>query len=110
MSGHDDYTAERFQRHMDDELIEASLTGRTVGPDFAPLTAFVRDVRTVASGPLPVPSPRMTAFLAEGFSTDKGNLLATAASNANGPDLQESGLSKWRRLKMLIAKFGSGPV
>ena len=110
MSGHDDYTAERFQRHMDDELIEAILTGRTVGPDLAPLTAFVKDVRTVASGPLPVPSLRMTAILAEGFSTDKGDLLATAASNTNGPGPQESGLSKWRRLKMFIAKFGSGPV
>jgi hypothetical protein len=48
-------------------------------------------------------SPRLPSALTtvreakQGFSTDKGDLPATAASNVPGPARQVAGLPKWRK-------------
>ena len=47
--------------------------------------------------------------MAEGFSTEKGDLPATAASNVTGPAPQAAGLPKWRK-KMLITELLAGLV
>jgi hypothetical protein len=76
--------------------------------DLGALNEFVDDVRTAASGPMPVPSLALEHVLTHGFSTDKGDLPATAASNANGSALQTAGLPKWRRSLMKTSKFVAG--
>jgi hypothetical protein len=50
----------------------------------------------------------MAAVLAVGFSTDNGDLPATAVSNVNGPEDQASGLPKWRTIIMKIRGFIAG--
>jgi hypothetical protein len=65
---------------------------------------FAEEVRFAVSGPPPVPSAALASVLAGGVSnptdvhpTDKGDLLATAASNVHGPAPQAAGLPKnWR--------------
>ncbi|MEA2718007.1 MAG: hypothetical protein QOI99_2324 [Actinomycetota bacterium] len=79
---------------------------------------FVLDVRFAVSGPAPEPSPELARALAAGFSTDNGDLLATAASNVHGPAPQVAGLPKWRKdphmstgfLAALVAKLGAIPT
>ena len=51
---------------------------------------------------------RSPQVLARGFSTDQGDLPATAASNANGSAPQTAGLPKWRRAMVKTSKFVAG--
>jgi hypothetical protein len=94
-------------RPVDDGAIEASLGGTVRGEAIDPLSSFVSGVRS-AIGAAPAPSTAMAAVLTAGFSTEKGDLSATAASNVNGPASQEAGLSKWRKAKMKIQGFLAG--
>jgi len=94
-------------RPVDDGAIEELLAGTARGDDLASLSSFVSSVR-VAAEAVPPPSPALAAVLAAGFSTEKGDLPATAASNVNGPASQEAGLSKWRTAKMKIRGFLAG--
>jgi hypothetical protein len=66
---------------------------------------FAEEVRFAVSGPPPVPSMALAAVLTVGFSgisptdlasTDKGDLLVTAASNVHGPAPQAAGLPNWK--------------
>lgn len=95
---------------LDDETLEAFLSGRNgaVGmPE--PLVLFAGELETALSGPAPAPKPNLALLLAEGFSTEKGDLPATAASNVTGPATEQAaGLPKWRRKKMLVSEFLSG--
>ena len=105
---------------LDDETIEAILRGHQPPEDaLGPLVAFAQDVRAVAECPVPRPSPALAEILTEGFSTEKGDLLVTAASNVNGPETQAAGLPKWRKrpnmlptgiLSGLAAKIVAGVV
>lgn len=64
------------------------------------LAPFAEEVRFAVSGPPPVPSMSLAEVLTAGFSgvspTEKGDLLATAASNVHGPAPQVAGLPKWK--------------
>lgn len=64
------------------------------------LAPFAEEVRFAVSGPPPVPSMALAAVLTAGFSgvspTEKGDLLATAASNVHGPAPQAAGLPNWK--------------
>jgi len=94
-------------RPVDDGAIEAALGGTARGEAPDPLSSFVSSVRSAIEA-VPAPSTAMAAVLAAGFSTEKGDLSATAASNVNGPASQEAGLSKWRKAKMKIQGFLAG--
>lgn len=91
---------------IDDDAIEAALAS-VAGEEVSELALLVSNVRNVVMTP-PAPSAAMAAVLAAGFSTDKGDLPATAASNVHGPAMQVSGLSKWRKAKMKIQGFLAG--
>ncbi|MCA1846442.1 MAG: hypothetical protein LC792_25255, partial [Actinobacteria bacterium] len=105
---------------LDDETIQAILRGHEPQEDaLGPLVAFAHDVRAVADRPVPMPSAALVEVLTEGFSTEKGDLLVTAASNVNGPETQAAGLPKWRKrpnmlptgiLSGLAAKIVAGVV
>ena len=64
------------------------------------LAPFAEEVRFAVSGPPPVPSTALAAVLTAGLSgvspTEKGDLLATAASNVHGPAPQAAGLPNWK--------------
>jgi hypothetical protein len=73
-------------------------------PDDA-LAPFAEEVRFAVSGPPPVPSITLAEVMTVGFSgisptdlasTDKGDLLVTAASNVHGPAPQVAGLPNWK--------------
>lgn len=51
----------------------------------------------------PAPSPELGMMFATGLTTDNGDLLATAASNAHGSASQTAGLPNWtgRRITMI---------
>lgn len=109
MSGSDDYDSEMFRPHpLDDATIEAFFIGQGADGELAPLAGFVDNVRSVASGPVPVPSVRLAAMLAKGFSTESGDRLVTAASNVPGPARQAAGLPKRRKKKMMVAELLAG--
>ena len=93
-------------RPVDDGSIEAALAGATRG-DASELALVVLRVRNAVEA-VPPPSSAMAAVLAAGFSTEKGELPATAASNVNGPAPQVSGPSKWRKARMKIQGFLAG--
>jgi len=105
-----DYQDEMPRRHdLDDDTIEALFAGRMpAGEELGSLVGFVEETRSAARGPAPVPSPQLAAVFAEGLSTDKRDLPATAASNVTGPAPQVAGLPKWRRRKMAIPQFLAG--
>lgn len=93
---------------LDDRALEAVRAGASfAGNDFAWLGAFAEDLRAAATRPVPVVRPALATLLAEGISTEKSDLPATAASNVTGPVSQAAGLPKWRR-KMLITELLSG--
>ncbi|MGH9189925.1 MAG: hypothetical protein ACRD0Q_07835 [Acidimicrobiales bacterium] len=93
---------------LDDRALEAVRGGSSsAGEGFAWLGAFVEDLGAVATRPVPVLRPALATLLAEGISTEKSDLSATAASNVTGPAPQAAGLPKWRR-RMLISELLSG--
>lgn len=117
MSDRDDYPYEmRKYRALDDRAIEAFFAGRELpDPGDAELALFAQIARTFARQAAPVPTGALAGLLAGGLANDKGDLPATAASNATGPVRQAAGLPKWRRYRMalsqlltaLLAKFGA---
>ena len=108
MSGSGDYDTEMFRNPLDDAAIEAFFTGQPADEELAPLAGLVEDLRSMTSGPAPVPSMQLAKMLAEGFSTANGDLLATAESNVPGPAPQAAGLPKWRKKKMIITELLAG--
>lgn len=99
----DNYDEMRMQRTLDDETMEMVLSSRPTagGEGVDDLTWFVEGVRWAATGQSPRVGPQLAAILAEGLTTDKGDLPATAASNVPGPAEQVAGLPKRRRKQML---------
>jgi len=86
VSGCGDDDSEMPRHHpLDDAAIEAFFTGQPADEDLAPLAGFVEDLESMTSGPVPVPALQLAAMLADGFPTENGDLLATAASNVTGP-------------------------
>ncbi len=101
MSGAGDYDDEMIRRsHLDDTSIDQLLAGRTV-PGHELLVSFIEDVHVARSAEVTRPSTELATLFAEGFSTDKGDLLVTAASNVTGPAPQAAGLPKWRKRNMI---------
>ena len=92
---------------LDERSIEAILAG---DPDAShpELSAFVADMRRVSAGPVPAPSAALSDLFLHGFSTEKGDLPATAASNVTGPASQVAGLPKWRKYTMAVKQFIAG--
>jgi hypothetical protein len=91
----------------DDRTIEALLSGGAPEDgDLALLVPFVEEVRYAVSGNPPAPSGALAAVLAAGLSTEKGDLLATAASNVTGPAPQAAGLPKWRKQQQMPSPAG----
>ena len=109
MSGAGDNDTEMFRRHrIDDAAAEAFFTGNGADDELVPLAAIADELRAMAAGPPPAASLQLAAMLAEGFSTDKGDLLVTAASSVPGPAVQVAGLPKWRTRRMIITEFIAG--
>ncbi|MGH9153414.1 MAG: hypothetical protein ACRD03_13675, partial [Acidimicrobiales bacterium] len=92
---------------IDDAAIEAYFTGNGAGEEFVALAALAEDFCTMTNGAIPVPAAQLATMMAEGFSTESGDLSATAASNVPGPAPQAAGLPKWRKKKM-IGEFIAG--
>ncbi len=94
---------------FDDQTAEAVLEGRIPpGHELGALAAFVADVRqSYGHGPAPHAGTALAGLLASGLTTDKGELPATAVSNAHGPATQVAGLPKWRRKRMVGSRFGT---
>ena len=96
---------------LDDRALEALLSGSpSAQSGFDWLVPFVEDLAEAASGSAPATKPALTMLLAQGFSIEKGDLSATAASNVTGPAPQAAGLPKWRKKKMLISELLAGLV
>jgi len=94
---------------LDDRALEALLSGApSAQSGFDWLLPFVKDLGVASSRPVPVVRPALDMFLANGISTEKGDLPATAASNVTGPAPQAAGLPKWRKKKMLISELLAG--
>jgi hypothetical protein len=94
---------------LDDRALEALLTGApAVQSDFDWLVPFVEDLEGTSAGPAPVVRPALATLLVQGFSTEMGDLPATAASNVTGPAPQAAGLPKWRKKRMLISELLAG--
>lgn len=95
---------------LPDEAIESLLAGRAVpaaGAGLDSLAELARTVRTVAERPVPRPNASLAAALSAGFSTEKGDLLVTAASNVPGPAAtQAAGLPKWRKPHSMLPVTG----
>ncbi|HVM05696.1 MAG TPA: hypothetical protein VM242_11030, partial [Acidimicrobiales bacterium] len=75
---------------LDDAAIEALLAGNGAGGELASLVAFVGELRSQATGPVPVPSPRLASMLELGFAPDGGGAPA-AADHAGGRGLRPAG-------------------
>ena len=105
MRGDDDYPYEmRKPRPLSDRSVEDLFTGKLV-PGEEDLAAFAHSVRAWAQGPVPTPTGELARLLADGLTTDKGDLPATAASKATGPRTEASGLPKWRRPLVATSSF-----
>jgi len=96
------------RRPLDDQTAEAVVAGHARDEDLAGLSAFVDDARAASAGPPPHPQGAFAALLTDGFSTEKGDRPATAASNAHGSAPQTAGLPKWRTAKMKVSGFMAG--
>jgi hypothetical protein len=94
---------------LDDRALDALLSGAPAEPGFDWLLPFVEDLGAASRGSAPATTPALALLLTEGFSTEKGDLPATAASNVTGPAPQAAGLPKWRK-KMLIGELLAGLV
>ena len=107
MSDFDDHPGE-MSRHrlITDDDAETILSGVAGDPDFDELVEFVGELRRTALDHEIGPSVFEMAMSA-GFSNEKGDLSATAASNVTGPALQVAGLPK-RRTRMPIPAFIAG--
>jgi hypothetical protein len=92
---------------LDERSIEAILAG-DAGATHPEMSAFVATMRRTAAGPVPAPSPALSDLFLHGFSTEKGDLPATAASNVTGPARQAAGLPKWRKYTMAVKQFVAG--
>ena len=80
-----------------------------LGDDLDLLAAMADDLTVLVDRPAPAPNPELALVLMNGLSTEKGDLLATAASNVTGPAPQAAGLPKWRKERtMLPVGFLSG--
>src|SRR5690606_32581647 len=70
---------------LDDRTADALFSGRIPSDreDLADVAALVESLRTAASAtPTPAPNAALAAVLADGLSTDKGELPVTVGSNA----------------------------
>jgi hypothetical protein len=103
----------RMHPFSDDDAVEAVLRGEVppTRPDLASLAEVVAGLRATTSGTPPQPSAALANLLDHGLvvpdlSIDKGDLPATAASNASTPARQVFGPPKWR--KKMIAEWIAG--
>lgn len=74
-----DIPVEMHRRDIGDAAIEAFFSGNGAGDELpASLAAIADELRELAVGPLPEPTPQLAALLANGFSAEEGDLPATA--------------------------------
>ncbi len=107
MSSSDDYAAEMPRNTPLDERSIAAILAGDAGANPA-LTDWVREMRSVGTGPVPQPCAALSSAFLHGVSTGKGDLSATAASNVTGPAPQAAGLPTWRKYKMAVKQFIAG--
>jgi hypothetical protein len=91
---------------LDERSIEAILAGEA-SEEHLTLTAAIADMRRAAIGPVPAPSAALSNLFIHGFSTEKGDLPVTAASNVTGPE-QAAGLPKWRVMSSKMKRYVAG--
>ncbi|HVA41908.1 MAG TPA: hypothetical protein VNF50_00330 [Acidimicrobiales bacterium] len=104
MSDLNDYPDEmRKPRALDDRAVEAFFAGRNLPADEELLGAFAQSVRAFSHQPAPTPRGELAAVLMNGLTIEKGDLPVTAVSNVTGPQLEASGLPKWRRPRMTVS-------
>ena len=108
MTDFDGYVNEMPVAELDDRALNAVLNGASSAEsEFEWLIPFVDDLGALATAPPPVLKPALATLLAEGFSIEKGDLPATAASNVTGPARQAAGLPKWRK-KLIVSELLAG--
>ena len=107
MSSSDDYAAEMPRNTPLDENSIAAILAGDAGAEPA-LAAWVCEMRSVGTGPVPQPCAALSNVFLHGVSTGKGDLPATAASNVTGPAPQAAGLPTWRKYKMAVKQFIAG--
>lgn len=105
-----DHTDEMHTRRYDlnEQAMEDILAGRAPSAELADLAELVQAVRSSAvSTRAPRPSAELQSVLAEGLTTDKGDLPETAGSNVAEPAGQVFRLPKWRRPKTMLELIAS---
>lgn len=80
-----DIPVEMHRRDIGDAAIEAFFSGNGAGDELPPsLAAIADELRGLAVGPVPDPTPQLAALLADGFSAEEGDLPAAAVLVAPG--------------------------
>lgn len=80
-----DIPVEMHRRDIGDAAIEAFFSGNGAGDELPPsLAAIADELRELAAGPVPEPTPQLAALLANGFSAEGGDLPATTALDVPG--------------------------
>lgn len=107
-AGGDDEVEMPGRNHFDDATIDLILSGRPVTGE-ENLVAFVQDVQIAAATTPPRPNPALLTMFAAGFSSQKDDLPATAASNVTPPDRQAAGPPQRKKnmLDIALAKLGA---
>ena len=105
-----DITIEMHRRqHIGDAAIEAFFSGNGAGDELpSSLAAFADELRGLAKGPVPEPTPQLVALLVNGFSTEEGDLSATAGDAFPGPAPQAAGRPRGSSGRVALVRFLAG--
>ena len=99
---------------LDDQALDALLSGAHAESGFDWLIPFVEDLVEATRGSAPPMTPALALLVTEGVSTEKGDVPATVARRVIGRAPQAAGRPRWRSklvLTGLAAKFtGLGMV
>ena len=94
-----------------EDAVEDLLAGQVPegGEELAHLARFTADLRSFA---VTSPNRVLSVMAAAGHTSDKGDLPATAASNAHGPARpgQGAGLPNWNRRPAMLKSFLSNAI
>jgi hypothetical protein len=105
MTRRDDRFPDMLSGTWFDAAIERMLRGEAVGEDVAPLARVVDDMRVMADGQPPVPSPELAALLDGGAAESRGLATVTplaplgpraAPRRSGGPDAKRSRAAELR--------------
>jgi hypothetical protein len=109
MTHRDDRFPDMVSSDQFDAAIEQALRGEAVGDDVASLARFVDDVRVMAAGPPPPPSPKLAELLAGSTANGVAPVAATSLAQRSRSDAQarsRSGRSRAAEMRMRVAASG----